>query len=231
MNSLTTAIDDLRNKINQAVAQKDALNKEKVTYTANISQFESTKAGLLDRLKGLDDQVGQKVKELSEKSAQCQQLNDSLSQKTIELNTTQQDLANIESTRQVKLDDINTKATIVDDLRRKLQQAETDLADAKIKLADIDAKRLSLPVKIAALKKELDAFQSKSKNCADEAARLQTLIDSLKGDNNYKGLTSDISNLDAKIQVNRSKVTEIDSQIASSLGPLEDLKAKLSQAN
>lgn len=77
----------------------------------------------------------------------------------------------------------------------------------------------------------MDVFQSKSKTCADEAARLQTLIDSLKGDNSYKGLTTDINNLDAKIQINRSKVTEIDSQIASSLGPLEDLKAKLSQAN
>lgn len=91
-------------------------------------------------------------------------------------------------------------------MRRKLQQAEKDLADAKIKLADIDAKRLSLPVQISILRKELDDLQAKAIACAAEVARLRALIDSLKGDN-YSGLTNDINDVDKKIAANRSRVT------------------------
>ena len=57
--------------------------------------------------------------------------------------------------RSATLTDIDAKNGIVDDLRKRLQQAEKDLADAKIRLADIDAKRLSLPVVIQGLQRDL----------------------------------------------------------------------------
>lgn len=126
--------------------------------------------------------------------------------------------------------EINNKNALVDDIRRQLQQAEKDLADAKIRLADIDAKRLALPVQIANLRKELEDLQARAKSCFDQVTNLNNIINSLKS-SNYTGLTKDIGDLDAKIGASRTRVSEIDAQLAASQGPLEDLKAKLSQAS
>lgn len=76
-------------------------------------------------------------------------------------------MANSQTTRSNFAADVNSKNGIVNDLRAQLQQAERDLADAKIRLADIDAKRLALPVQIANLKGELDALLAKAKACSD----------------------------------------------------------------
>jgi len=51
---LTSTIDDNRNKINQAVAARDALTKERVTVVQTITNLEGTKAGLLDKLNGVN---------------------------------------------------------------------------------------------------------------------------------------------------------------------------------
>lgn len=55
ISSLTATIDDLRNKINQAVAQNDGLNREKTTIVDTIKTNEGKKADLLNTLKGLDN--------------------------------------------------------------------------------------------------------------------------------------------------------------------------------
>ena len=115
-------------------------------------------------------------------------------------------------------------------MRNQLQQAEKALADAKIKLADFDSRRLTLPTLISNLQKEVNDLNQRAQACKDELARLQAELDALKtGDSNR--LTNEIANLDSQINQNRVQVSQIDSQIASSQGPLEDLKAKLAKAN
>jgi hypothetical protein len=81
INSLTAAIDDLRNKIAQAVAARDALTKEKVTTTANITNLEGAKAALLEKLKGLDAEVAARVQDLSNKNAECSAARDAVNAK------------------------------------------------------------------------------------------------------------------------------------------------------
>lgn len=68
INSLTATVDDLRNKIAQAAAQRDALTKEKSTIINNITDLEGAKAGVLEKLKGLDAEVAAKIQELSNKN-------------------------------------------------------------------------------------------------------------------------------------------------------------------
>lgn len=125
--------------------------------------------------------------------------------------------------------DITTKSGVVDDLRKRLQDAEKDLADAKIRLASVDALRLALPAKISGLQQELNDLQARAKACADEVTRIQGLINNLKG-NKYPELTKQIKDLDDQIGPIRTRVSELDALLASSQGPLEDLKAKLNQA-
>lgn len=62
INSLTTTIDDLRNRITQSAAQREGYTKEKLTIVATITTQEGKKADLLEQLKNLDNQVGQRVK-------------------------------------------------------------------------------------------------------------------------------------------------------------------------
>jgi hypothetical protein len=86
-----------------------------------------------------------------------------------------------------------------------------------------------LPLTIQGLQRDVADLQAKAKACADQLAKIQADIDNLKG-NNYPGITKDISDLDSKITASRTRVSEIDAQLASTQGPLEDWKAKLSQA-
>lgn len=165
--SLTANGDDLRNRINQAVAQNDALNREKTGILDGITSNEGKKAVLLDQLKGLDSQVAQRVKELSDKGAECQQLNDAVNAKARELAARQKEFDDFNANRTTLAADVNDKAGVVDDLRNRLQQAEKALADAKIRLADLDNQRLQLPAKIQALKAELDDLQRRAQACAD----------------------------------------------------------------
>ena len=126
--------------------------------------------------------------------------------------------------------DINRNAQNVETLRNQLQQAEKALADAKIKLADFDSRRLTLPTIISNLQRELDDLQKRAQNCKDELARLQAALDALKSGESSR-LVSEIANLDNQINQNRVQVSQIDSQIASTQGPLADLQAKLAKAN
>lgn len=80
-------------------------------------------------------------------------MSDALNRKTIELANAQDELASSQTSRNNIIIDINNKSGIVDDLRNRLQQAEKDLADAKIRLADLEARRLALPVQISTLRK------------------------------------------------------------------------------
>lgn len=87
-----------------------------------------------------------------------------------------------------------------------MQQAEKDLADVKIRLSDLDSRRLTLPSTIANLRRELDDLQRRLKACQDEVARLQALIDSLKT-GNLNDLTNQIKELDNKITASRTQVS------------------------
>lgn len=80
------------------------------------------------------------------------------------------------------------------------------MTDAKIKLADFDARRLTLPVLISNLQKELDDLQARAKACIDEVARLQALIDGLKTRDTIK-LTTDIRAADDRIALSRTRVS------------------------
>ena len=65
-------------------------------------------------------------------------------------------MAKAETDRADTVTDINKKAALVENIRNQLQQAEKDLAEAKISLSDIDARRLALPVQISNIKQELN---------------------------------------------------------------------------
>lgn len=56
------------------------------------------------------------------------------------------DLASITERRRTAETDVDRKEDIVNDLRRKLEEAERDLADAEIKLSDIIADEKRLPI-------------------------------------------------------------------------------------
>ena len=78
---------------------------------------------MLEKLKGIDSQVAQRIKELSDKNSECASINDALNRKNIDLTNAQNDLANLETTRTSIVADISNKSGIVDDLRNRLQKA------------------------------------------------------------------------------------------------------------
>lgn len=141
----------------------------------------------------------------------------------------QNQLTVAQNSRQTVVVEINNKTEIVEDLRRKLLIAEKELADAKIRLCTIDEIIASLPNKILVVQKELAELVVRAKSCADQIIVIQATIDGLKG-SKYPEITGQITALDGKISVSRTTITEIEAQIAASLGPLEDLKSKLVQA-
>jgi len=156
-------------------------------------------------------------------------LNDAVNAKARELAARQKELDDFNANRTTLAADVNNKAAAVDDLRNRLQAAEKALADANIRLADLDNQRLQLPGKIQTLRAELDDLQRRAQACADEVARIQALINGLKGDK-YPAITNQINDLDGKIAANRTRVSEIDAALAAAAGPLADLRAKLTQA-
>jgi len=156
-------------------------------------------------------------------------LNDAVNAKARELAARQKELDDFNANRTTLAADVNNKAAVVDDLRNRLQAAEKALADANIRLADLDNQRLQLPGKIQTLRAELDDLQRRAQACADEVARIQALINGLKGDK-YPAITNQINDLDGKIAANRTRVSEIDAALAAAAGPLADLRAKLTQA-
>lgn len=156
-------------------------------------------------------------------------MNDAVNAKARELAARQKELDDFNANRTTLAADVNNKAAVVDDLRNRLQAAEKALADANIRLADLDNQRLQLPGKIQTLRAELDDLQRRAQACADEVARIQALINGLKGDK-YPAITNQINDLDGKIAANRTRVSEIDAALAAAAGPLADLRAKLTQA-
>jgi hypothetical protein len=50
---LTSTISDLTNKINGAVARRDALTRQKATIISTITDLEEQRAGLNDKLKAV----------------------------------------------------------------------------------------------------------------------------------------------------------------------------------
>lgn len=156
-------------------------------------------------------------------------MNDAVNAKARELAARQKELDDFNANRTTLAADVNNKAATVDDLRNRLQAAEKALADANIRLADLDNQRLQLPGKIQTLRAELDDLQRRAQACADEVARIQALINGLKGDK-YPAITNQINDLDGRIAANRTRVSEIDAALAAAAGPLADLRAKLTQA-
>jgi chromosome segregation ATPase len=79
------------------------------------------------------------------------------------------------------------------------------------------------------LRQELDELNARARACSEQAARIQALINGLKGDK-YPEITRQINDLDGKISASRTRVTEIDNALAGAAGPLADLRSKLTQA-
>jgi uncharacterized coiled-coil DUF342 family protein len=69
INTLSANIDDLKNKIAQAIAQNDAWKKEKDGIVATITTQEGNKAALLEKLKGLDADLAKYLQQLSNKKS------------------------------------------------------------------------------------------------------------------------------------------------------------------
>ena len=230
INALTKTIDDLNGKINAAGAQIAAWTQQRVAIVASITTQEGDKAKLLDKLNGLNADLAKLVKDLSDKNAECQGYLNTVNNKQNDLNALQAEFAGIDAIRAAVQDDVNKKGAVVDDLRKRLQDAEKALADAKIKLADLDNRKLQLPVLIAALTKDLTNAQTTLQTCQAAAAQLQATIDGLKT-GNLADLAKQINDLGNNISNSRTQVSALDGQIASTQGPLEDLKAKLAQAN
>lgn len=115
-------------------------------------------------------------------------------------------MSNANAARPGLVDDVTAKTGVVDDLRNRLLQAERALADAKIRLADLDNLRLQLPVRISTLRQELDELNARARACSEQAARIQDLINGLKGDK-YPEITRQITDLDGKISASRTRVT------------------------
>lgn len=69
INTLSANIDDLKNKIAQAIAQNDAWKKEKDGIVTTITTQEGNKAALLEKLKGLDADLAKYLQQLSNKKS------------------------------------------------------------------------------------------------------------------------------------------------------------------
>jgi chromosome segregation ATPase len=61
INSLSNTIQDLNNKINQAIAQRDALQRQKASTLSTITDLEGQRAGLNDKLKAVDKDLANSV--------------------------------------------------------------------------------------------------------------------------------------------------------------------------
>ena len=61
INSLTSTISDLSNKINDAVARRDALTRQKATIISTITDLEEQRAGLNDKLKTVDKDLADHI--------------------------------------------------------------------------------------------------------------------------------------------------------------------------
>ena len=61
INSLTSTISDLSNKINDAVARRDALTRQKATIISTITDLEGQRAGLNDKLKTVDKDLADHI--------------------------------------------------------------------------------------------------------------------------------------------------------------------------
>jgi hypothetical protein len=58
---LTSTISDLTNKINGAVARRDALTRQKATIISTITDLEGQRAGLNDKLKTVDKDLADHI--------------------------------------------------------------------------------------------------------------------------------------------------------------------------
>lgn len=82
---MNAQVEDLRNKINQAAAQNTQFTTQKTTILNTITGLETEKAQLLEQLNQINQQVGQKAKELSDQTAVCDQLRNNAQSKAQEL--------------------------------------------------------------------------------------------------------------------------------------------------
>jgi chromosome segregation ATPase len=81
INSLTSTISDLINKINDAVARRDGLTRQKATIIATITDLEGKRAGLNDNLKALDKDLADNIQKLSDYKTKCNTFNDAVNAK------------------------------------------------------------------------------------------------------------------------------------------------------
>jgi chromosome segregation ATPase len=66
INNLTSTISDLNNKINDAIARRDGLTRQKATIIATITDLEGQRARLNDKLKEIDKDLADNIQKLSD---------------------------------------------------------------------------------------------------------------------------------------------------------------------
>ena len=81
INSLTSTISDLTNKINEAVARRDALTRQKTNIISSITDLEGQRAGLNDKLKAVDKDLADNIQKLSDHKTKCNTFNDAVTAK------------------------------------------------------------------------------------------------------------------------------------------------------
>lgn len=136
------------------------------------------------------------------------------------------DLASITERRRTAETDVDRKEDIVNDLRRKLEEAERDLADAEIKLSDIIADETRLPIIIQEVERRLLKLEDDLIDCQLDVDRIQQLIDGLEDDN----LTDRVREIEEIILSKRTEVISLDQRIAALTEPYEKLKNELKRA-
>ena len=229
INGLNSTIDDLRRRIDEAVQRREELQTRKDELVNIVTTQETQKANLLEDLADTNQDLSDTMKELSDKRVECQGIQNQVDDKTAELQAAQDELLQANQDKATAEADVADRQALVDDLRQQLADAENNLTDAKIRLAEIQALIDSLPAQIEILQGQLDDLRAASDACQEELAALQALLERLR-DQEVADLTDQIDALENSILENRQEINNIDSQLANSIGPLEDLRAKLAKA-
>lgn len=99
----------------------------------------------MNELEDINGELTQLLKELAAHKELCQTIESDVATAQDELAKAKAKLASIVERRLAAEADVKDKSDIVDDLRKKLADAEKDLEDAKINLGDIKEEEKKMP--------------------------------------------------------------------------------------
>ena len=229
---IQSALDGVIGLINQVTEELAALEAKKADYESEkkslleeIAGAETIKAKLLIEIEKTNSKLAELIKQLGAHKEKCQDLKGELDARTAEKKKYEEKYQNIEDLKAKAKIAIKEKTGIVEELRKQLIRAESDLSNAKIELVDLEDQQKGLPQKIEDLAKEIASLTAKLAACQAETQRIQTEIDNTQDSNS--DLTEKANELEDEILDLRRRTMELDGLISGTLKPLEELKARI----